>query len=238
MSPCACRDGVSASQTSKDRGDFLSTPISSLARGKASRSSSGPTCACAGPSARNSSPPSRVMQARRTESVRLKDMAVIVSEFDAACKIEARQEHALAAREAGGRPEAEAPRYHAVDGPRAAELSTRCWLSVSTVHLSSPSVANTRCSPSNSRVTLVRSARPGGAFRHVRDAEHEADAPTIATHGTADAHAYAAPGRPWSARAFHLDILPVEIQFDRTTQARAQIAVTGDEAAAVRRRIR
>ena len=43
-------------------------------------------------------------------------MAVIVPEFDAACKIETGEEHAFAARQARGRSQAEAARHDAIDG--------------------------------------------------------------------------------------------------------------------------
>ena len=43
-------------------------------------------------------------------------MAVIVTEFDPACKVEAGDKHPFAARQAGGRPQAETAGLHAIDG--------------------------------------------------------------------------------------------------------------------------
>src|SRR5690349_229718 len=117
MRPCACRLGLSASQTSKVSFTFLPSLISSLSRGNAARSSSGPVCArtCVLPA-------SAIVAARNTRRRRRNSgfcwerMAVIVVEFDPACKVETREQHPLAFREAGGGPEAEAARFDAVDG--------------------------------------------------------------------------------------------------------------------------
>ena len=108
-------------------------------------------------------------------------MAVIVAEFHAACKIEAGEDHAFLAGQAGGGPEAEAARHHAVDGPvRRPAISTRSWVSESTVHLSSPCVAKMRFSPSNRMVTLVRKVLAAATFADAGDAEHQPDAVAVA----------------------------------------------------------
>src|SRR6187455_2469718 len=106
--PCAWRCGVSASHTLKTCLTFLPSLISRFALGNASRSSRGPICACAAPS--------QVSASTHHHARLVWYMAVIVAEFDPACKIEAGQEHALFARQAGCGPDAEAAGYHAVYG--------------------------------------------------------------------------------------------------------------------------
>ena len=190
MRPCACRCGVSASHTWNTCWTFLPSLISSSALGNASRSSSGPICAW-----RHAQP----ARARSRRAARLRAglsgasacMAVIVAEFDAACKIEAGDDHALLARQAGRRSQAEAARHHAVDGRPGPSVSTRCCVSESTVHLSSPWVANTRLSPSNSTRDIGAQRLAAAAFAHARDAENQADARAFAAQRAADADAHA-----------------------------------------------
>src|SRR5690242_19894285 len=106
--PWAWRGGVSASHTLKTCRTFLPSLIFRSALGNASRSSMGPICACAALTQRSASTHHR---ARLVWC-----MAVIVAEFDPACKIEAGQEHALLARQAGRRADAEAAPHDTVDG--------------------------------------------------------------------------------------------------------------------------
>src|SRR6185295_9332032 len=103
MSPCAWRCGLSASHTSNSCFAFLPSRISSLPDGNLSSDSMGAICACANVAANRV----RNQAASSRRGVSVVYMAVIVLEFDAACKIEAGYEQPLAARQAGGRADAE-----------------------------------------------------------------------------------------------------------------------------------
>src|SRR5262245_34234779 len=130
IKPCAWRLGLSASQTWKVYFTFLPSAISTVPDGNAARSSSGAICARSGGIAHSSTAPASAAQARRRSVSRrgargrvrgFDVMAVIVPEFHAACKIEARHEDALAGRQAGRRTQAEAAADDAIHGAARAE---------------------------------------------------------------------------------------------------------------------
>src|SRR5690606_17118840 len=118
--------GLSASQTWKTWRTFLPSRISSLSLGKLARSSSCATCATPAPGANT---PRSSSAARRTKSEPGRSLrfdgglvirescivAVIVSEFDAACKIETLQHDALAVVEIRGGPHAESAGDDSID---------------------------------------------------------------------------------------------------------------------------
>src|SRR5919109_1255884 len=122
IKPCACREGVLATHTSKSRLFFLPVSISSLTVGKLASSSSWPACANArGIDAQASSSASNTSgNAGRREDSGLvaRHMAVIFAEFDATCEIEAGEDHPFAAAQAGRGAETEAARHHPINRVR------------------------------------------------------------------------------------------------------------------------
>src|SRR5688572_25976997 len=175
MRPWAWRAGVSASHTSNVCFTFFPSAISSFAEGKAERSSIGPICADTFDTASNDAAirSSRLRNRGRERC----GMPVIVHEFDAACKIEARDEHALAAGQAGCGSQAEAAADDAVHGARVAERTHAVLL-----ELVDRALVVTQCR--EDPLLALEQERDVGAqrlaaaaFAHARDAEHDAQTP-------------------------------------------------------------
>src|SRR6185436_9589132 len=232
--PCAWRPGVSASQTWNTCLTFLPSLISSLPDGKASSGSIGPICALApcihanhsAQQAANAREQRRWLVGRRAGGW---CMAVIVAEFHATCKIEAGEEHTLLARQAGGGPEAEAARHHAVHREAAPErLDTLLRQRVDRALLVALRREDAFFSfEQDGHVGPQRLA--AAPFADAGDAEHQADTMPIAARGPADADAHTVPlivfsGGARSAFALHLRVLPVQVQVQGAAHARAQIA--------------
>ena len=228
MSPWAWRRGLSASHTSKVCFTFLPSAISSLRCGNAAEVLDRPDLRAVPP---RRSGKADAAEQTRVDALRSRSgiagfgrMAVIVHEFDAACKIEAGEEHALAARQAGGGPQAESARLDAIDSARRRRAFRRAaGSSESTVHLSSPSVAKTRCSPSNRMVTLVRSVsppRPSPTPAMPKTMRMRRPSPAI---GPTDAHAHAVARRA----AGHLRIASARLSSRGRGRARRACARAG-----------
>ena len=115
----------------------------------------------------------------------------------------------------------------------APSVSTRCWVSESTVHLSSPSVAKMPLFAFEQHRDIGAQRFSAASFADAGDTEHQTDAVPVAAVRPADAHANAVAGGPRAALALHLRVLPVEIEVERAAQARAQVAVAGGETAAL-----
>src|SRR6187399_2313091 len=239
MRPWAWRRGLSASQTSKVCFTFLPSAISSLPRGKASRSSRGPFWPRAMPATAKAATVTTMnfRSRRRVGSgiifriLGFEVMAVIVAEFHPACKIETGDKDPLIAREAGRRPEAETARFHAIDSVVSAQ---RFHSTLGERIHGALVVAQGR----KHSLLAFEEDRDVGAQRvsactlgHTGNAEHDANAPAFAARGPADAHANAISRRARPAFALHLCVFPVEVQFERTSQSRAKIPVARDEAA-------
>src|SRR5690242_16543921 len=183
ISPCAWRCGVSASHTLKTSLTCLPSLISRLALGSASCSSIGTICACA--------TPSQVSASTHHNARLVGCMAVIVAEFDPACKIEAGQHHAFLARQAGRRPDAEAAGHHAVHG-RARPEGFDAFL-LQRVHRALVVALGREHAAfafeQHRHVGAQRSAAT--AFADAGDAEYQADAVRVTAQRAADAHAHA-----------------------------------------------
>src|SRR6188768_2105573 len=237
MRPCAWRLGLSASQTSKVCFTFLPSLISSLPRGNAARSSSGPVWASA------CVPPASVIAAarnttrrRRKSGFRWERMAVIVVEFDPACKVEAGEQHALALREARGGAEAESARLDAIDGVIRRQgfhalLGQRVHraLVIAQCREQALFALEEDRDVRGKRLSIL-------AFLDAADAEDQSDAMPVASVRPADADADAVAlvvlaGWTRTAFALHLCIFPIEVQVHRAAHARPQIAGAAGEAA-------
>src|SRR5688572_2786994 len=121
--PCACRCCVSASQTLKTSLTCLPSPMMSSPPGKASRSSSCPTCASepGAQASMNAAQATRQTILKRSVVGFADRIPVIVAEFHAARIIETGDDQPLFARQAGRRSQAEAARHHAIDRPPGTE---------------------------------------------------------------------------------------------------------------------
>src|SRR5688572_4610942 len=213
MSPWDLRRGLSASQTWNTCLTFLPEPlpstISSLSIGNDARSSMGPDCARAKPVASVNSA-ARASQTCRAGSMGSRRflMAVIVPEFHPACKIEARDDHALGARRVRGGTEAEAAHDDAVNRAALAERFDPLLAE----RINRALVVAQRCVDA---LLALEQQRDVGAQRlarlslaHAGDAENQADTPALAAQRTADDDAHAAglavvPRRPRRALALH-----------------------------------
>ena len=163
-------------------------------------------------------------------------MAVIVTEFDAACKIEAREEYAFTAREAARGSEAEPTRDDAVCGAVAAQaLDTVLRQRIHGAFVITLRGENPLLAFEQQR-DIGAQGLAAPAFAYTGDAEHQPDASAVAAIRPGDAHAHAiAPvvlaGRPGPAGAFHVGVLPVEVEVHRATHTRAQVALATGETA-------
>src|SRR3954462_2642157 len=203
ISPCAWRCGVSASHTLNTCMTFLPSAMARSPLGKAARSSIGPVWARARPMHRSMARQHRLI-CRRIR------MAVIVSEFDASCKIEAGDHHALFTREAGGRPEAEAAGRHAVHGRAGSERFDTLLLQRIDGALVFALRGKDALLAFEQQRDVGAQRRAVLAFADVSDSENHADAAPVPALRPADADAQALaaifPRRPRTAFALHFRI--------------------------------
>src|ERR1700685_1463655 len=76
-----------------------------------------------------------------------------------------------------------------------------------------------------------RQIMPGVPFLHRPDTEHHPQAMPVGVWRTCEAHAQAAAARARAAVAFELAIVPVDVEVHGAADDRAQVAVTGGQAA-------
>jgi hypothetical protein len=107
-------------------------------------------------------------------------MPVIVHEFDAACKIEARHEHTLAARQARGRSQAETATDDAVNGARVAERTHPVLLEFVDSALVVAQCREDSLLAFEQQRHVRAQSLAAAAFTDAGDAEDDAQAPPVA----------------------------------------------------------